>query len=102
CLPIASVEVVHRGNVLPPAGASVPWPMLFPPSRKVTMPLGLPLPGEITATVAVKVTACPEDDGLVPELTAVLVPAGLTDCPPERVPLLPTTLPLPAYVAVIV
>ncbi len=42
---------------LPPE--SVPVPRAVEPSRKVTDPVGVPLPGAAAATVAVKVTACP-------------------------------------------
>jgi len=41
------------------------------PSRKVTVPVGVP--GEADETVAVKVTFWPEDDGFAEEVSAVLV-----------------------------
>jgi len=47
------------------------------PSRKFTVPAGLPAPGETTATVAVKVTVCPEVDGFRDEATVVVVLALL-------------------------
>src|SRR5438552_16709670 len=45
-----------------------------PPSWKVTLPAGVPAPGLLAVTVAVKVTGCPDTDGLVEELTHVVVP----------------------------
>jgi len=48
---------------------------------KVTVPLGPPaavVPGAFTVTVAVKVTDCPDDDGLDEEETVMLVLAWLT------------------------
>src|SRR2546426_9436613 len=50
------------------------------PSLKVTVPLGLTtaaLPGELTLTVAVKVTDWPETEGLAEETTVVVVAALL-------------------------
>ena len=59
----------------------VAWPEAFktavpsdvPPSKKSTLPVGVPAPGGVTDTVAVKVTDCPYTDGLVSELTVVVV-----------------------------
>src|SRR5438874_11716111 len=48
--------------------------MAVPPSRKVTVPAGVPAPGLLAVTVAVKVTDCPDTDGLAEELTGVVVP----------------------------
>jgi hypothetical protein len=48
------------------------------PSRKVTVPLGVPAPGATTETVAVNVTDCPKTDGFAPEATVVVVFALLT------------------------
>ena len=42
------------------------------------MPAGAPVPGAVTATVAVSVTDWPLTDGLGAALTAVVVPAGWT------------------------
>src|SRR5262249_54009433 len=42
---------------------SVPEPIGVPPSRNVTVPLGVPVPGDFAATVAVKVTLWPKTDG---------------------------------------
>ncbi len=57
---------------------SVPVPNVAAPSLKVTVPLGVPLPGATAATVAVKVTDCPNTEGLAEEATVVVVPAALT------------------------
>jgi hypothetical protein len=57
---------------------SVPVPRVVVPSRNVTVPLGLPAPGAVTVTVAVKVTLCPKTDGLTDEATVVVVLALLT------------------------
>src|SRR5437667_10173055 len=48
--------------------------MAVPPSWKVTFPAGVPAPGLLAVTVAVKVTDCLNTDGLVEELTDVVVP----------------------------
>src|SRR5437667_11908069 len=48
--------------------------MAVPPSRKVTLPAGVPAPGLLAVTVAVKVTDCPNTDGLAEELADVVVP----------------------------
>jgi hypothetical protein len=56
----------------------VPVPRVVLPSLKVTVPVGVPAPGEGTLTVAVKVTDWPQTEGLADETTAVVVPALLT------------------------
>src|SRR5438552_18876760 len=48
--------------------------MAVPPSLKVTCPVGVPEPGLLAVTVAVKVTDCLNTDGLAEELTDVVVP----------------------------
>src|SRR5438067_11685405 len=48
--------------------------MAVPPSRKVTLPAGVPAPGLLAVTVAVKVTDCLNTDGLIEETTPVVVP----------------------------
>jgi len=57
---------------------NVPLPITVAPSRKFTVPDGLPAPGDTTATVAVKVTLCPKVDGFRDEATVVVVLALLT------------------------
>ena len=57
------------------------------PSLKVTVPVGVPLPGEAAVTVAVNVTIWPKLDGLTEELMAVELESLLTTCgEPESVP----------------
>ena len=41
------------------------------PSLKITVPVGVPTPGETAATVAVNVTDWPETDGLAEEAKVV-------------------------------
>jgi hypothetical protein len=53
-------------------------PITAAPSRKFTVPVGLPAPGAVTVTVAVNVTLCPKTDGLAEEVRLVLVLALLT------------------------
>src|SRR4030088_1064598 len=52
--------------------------MSRPPSWKVIVPGGVPEPGGLAVTVAVKVTLCPETDGLTDELSAVVVGSWFT------------------------
>ena len=73
-------------NVATPLALSVPVPRVVEPSLKVTVPVGVPEPGAVALTVAVKVTDCPYVDGLVELVRAVVVAAWLTVCPPDRVP----------------
>src|SRR6516165_12449982 len=59
CPPTARLAVLKLAVLTPPLVVSVPWPMLVPPSEKVTVPVGLAtilLPGLVTLTVAVKLT----------------------------------------------
>ena len=42
----------------------VPVPKVVAPSLKVTVPEGVPTPGETAATVAVKMTGWPDTEGL--------------------------------------
>src|SRR5436309_15439940 len=48
--------------------------MAVPPSWKVTFPAGVPEPGLLAVTVAVKVTDCLNTDGLAEEPADVVVP----------------------------
>src|SRR5439155_2654305 len=72
--PTASVLVT---NVAWPEPFRVPVPRVLEPSLKVTVPVGVPAPGLLAVTVAVKVTDCPDSDGLAEELTDVVVPASV-------------------------
>jgi len=75
CEPTVSVLVT---NVAWPELSRVPVPRVLEPSLKVTVPVAVPAPGLFAVTVAVKVTACPDTEGLAEELTNVVVPAFLT------------------------
>jgi hypothetical protein len=82
------------------AAGNVQLPIVAAPSRKFTVPVGEPAPGEVTVTVAVNVTLCPKTDGLRDEVRLVLVDALLTTwLTPALVLVL--KLPSPTYVAVI-
>ena len=85
-------------NVAMPPTPTVPVPRLVAPSKNVTVPDGLPAPGAIAATVAVKVTDCPNTDGFGAEVRLVVVPVLLTTWV-GSVPLLPLKLPSPPYTA---
>ncbi len=56
----------------------VPLPITVTPSRKFTVPVGVPAPGATIATVAVNVTLCPKTDGFTDEATVVVVLALFT------------------------
>jgi hypothetical protein len=77
-------------------------PKLVPSTTNWTVPVGVPVPGETTAIVAVKVTLWPLTDGVTEDVTLVVVFALLTVWPPASEPLLATKLPSPPYCAVIV
>ena len=49
----------------------VPVPRVLVPFLKVTVPLGVPAPGETGLTVAVKVTDWPKTEGLAEEVKLV-------------------------------
>ena len=73
---------------------NVPVPSVVVPSLKVTVPVGLPLPGATALTVAVKVTDWPNAEGFAEEASVVVVLALLTVC--ETVPLLGSKVESPA------
>src|SRR5216684_2488487 len=54
--------------------------MVVPASLKFTVPVGVPAPGRLAVTVAVKVTDWPNTDGFTDELRLVVVDAWLTVC----------------------
>ena len=56
-------------------------PMLVEPFLKVTVPVGIPLPGELAATVAVNVTGWPKAEGLAEELKVVVEASAFTVWP---------------------
>ena len=73
------------------------------PSVNVTVPVGVPLAGEMTLTVAENVTVCPQTAGFADAVTAVALEATLTTWgDPESLPLLERKLPSPLYEALIV
>jgi len=51
----------------------VPDPRRVAPSKKLTVPVAVPAPGETALTVAVKVTDCPKTEGLVEDVNTVVV-----------------------------
>ena len=58
---------------IPLAGTDTAPPKLTPSSLNWTVPVGVPEAGEVTVTVAVKVTDCPNTDGATEEVTVVVV-----------------------------
>lgn len=48
------------------------------PSLNVTVPAGVPRPGELATTVAVSVTDWPKTEGLAEEVTVVVVVVEVT------------------------
>jgi hypothetical protein len=55
-------------------------PSVVAPSRKVTVPVGVPAPGATALTVAENVTLCPNTDGFTDEVTVAELLALLTVC----------------------
>jgi len=82
------------------AAGKVQLPTVVAPSRKLTVPAGVPAPGAVTVTVAVKVTLCPKTDGFAEDVRLVLVLALLTTWL-TAVLVLVLKLTSPTYVAVI-
>src|SRR2546425_965680 len=76
-LPIESAAV-EQVAVFPVSGCASQPVMVVPPSVKLTPPVGAPAPGDVTLTVAVKVTNSPVVDGFEFELSEVVVLALLT------------------------
>src|SRR5439155_575836 len=90
------LEVLKLAVVVPPLVAKLPWPMLVPPSEKITRPVGVP--GLLPVTVAVKVTFWPQTDGFTEDTTAVVLFSLHTDC--VTVPVLARKLLSPRHEAV--
>ena len=59
-----------------PVGLKVLLPREEAPSKKVTLPVGVPLVEDVT--VAMTVTVCPKTEGLAEEARVVVVAAWLT------------------------
>ena len=57
---------------------NVTEPREVAPSKNSTVPLAVPAPGEVAATVAVKVIDCPKTEGFVEDVNVVVVLALLT------------------------
>ena len=78
-LPPVKVLVLKEAVVTPPVVLTLTGlPALLPSTWNCTVPAGVPAPGAVTLMVAVKVTFCPEVEGLTEDTTAVLVLALLT------------------------
>src|SRR5437868_13533887 len=93
-VPLPNVLLVKVAVVTPPVVLTATGLPVFVLSIcHCTVPVGVPLPGAVTPMVAVKVTLCPDADGLAEELTVVVVLAGLTTC--VSVPVLPAKLVSP-------
>src|SRR5437764_5747706 len=76
CAPTAKFETLSEAVLTPLVVLSEPWPMLVAPSKKVTMPVGMP---QLLLIVAVSVTAWLYVDGLAEEpAVAVVVAPTLT------------------------
>ena len=60
--------------------ARAPLPIDAPPSKNVTVPVGVPPPGATAVTVAVNATACPKTDGFTDDVTVVELAAWFTVC----------------------
>ena len=91
-MPAAKADVVKVAT--PPLSVLVP--MELPPSRNVTVPVGVPVAGANAVIVAVKVTDCPKSEGFCDEVTTVVVSALLTTCGfPVKDPVLALKHPSP-------
>jgi len=75
---VADREPCSRGEVATPEAPRVPVPSEVVPSKKETVPVGVPAPGALGVTVAVKVTDWPKTEGLVADVTDALVASWLT------------------------
>src|SRR5437868_712334 len=96
-LPTARAEVE---NIAVPVADRVTVASVMLPSRKLTVPVGVPAPGAPALTVAVKVTAWPNTTALAEEVTVVVVAAWLIVCV-RVVEALPAKLASPAYATLI-
>lgn len=78
----------------------LPVPKVVAPSLNVTVPVGVPLPGDVTEIVAVKVTDWPITEGFTDDESETAVSALFTVCGKAEL-VLPLKLISPAYSAVI-
>jgi hypothetical protein len=74
CDPTLNDDVVN--DAAPPASVEVPRGVA--PSKKLTVPVGVPAPGVTTAIVAVRVLACPKTDGSGLEVKVAVAEAWFT------------------------
>src|ERR1700675_1014506 len=100
CVPTERVSRPKRARSTPPTSRSDAVPRTFDPSLKVTMPWGVPDPGDLALTTAVKMTISPNNDGRGEELRLRAVASGFTSSP-KSADVLPANLLLPLYTAVI-
>ena len=92
-MPPSRANAVHTAvGLLPPPVSATAVHNTFAPSENVTEPAG-----NCPAIVAVKVTLCPNVEGLSDEVKDVVLAAADTERLPEAV--LPTKLASPPYVA---
>ena len=91
CAPIDREKAI---NMAVPLVKAAGGPMLLPTSLNCTVPVGVPDPGGAAATVAVKVTAWPNDEGFAEEETLVELPSWFTVCIHAGL-VLPAKLPSP-------
>src|SRR5260370_27431461 len=76
-LPTESEEVVQVACRVPFSVAALQPVIGVPPALNDTVPVGVPVLGELTLTVAVKVTGWPNTDGFSEELAIVVVVVAL-------------------------
>jgi hypothetical protein len=95
CVPTVSIDVV---KVATPMLFNVPLPSVFVPSRKVTIPVGVP--EVLDAIVAVNVSGAPLDAEAAELISAAVVAAGVMVCV-TAAEVLPAKFALPLYLAVI-
>ena len=72
-----ATDKAEVASVATPEPFSTPEPMFVAPSKKFTVPVGVPPP---EVTVAVKVTEVPNVEGFSDEVSAVVELAALTTC----------------------
>src|SRR5437868_6812805 len=72
-LAVLRAAVLMLAVVIPPVVLTEPWPILVNPSKKFTVPVGVP--GPFGLTVAVNVTVWPDSEALADETTDVVVVA---------------------------
>ena len=65
-------------EVAEPEVSVIADPMALPLSKNWTVPVAVPAPGVVVATVAVKVTDCPKTEGFTEDVNAVVVLALFT------------------------